>query len=216
MWFTLLAKGIIIGLLSSIPLGPIGVMCIQRTLSKNQKAGFVSGLGAATADIIFATVTLYSLAVVMSFIENNLMFIKAIGGICVVIVGVTIFAKNPVVQIRNNRSGKGSSLWSDFLSMLLITIANPAFILIFVALFAAFGVSSDGQFISSVLMIAGVFLGSSLWWFILTFIVNLIRKKFRPRHLLWLNRLAGALIVILGASSILSMFINTRVNELLP
>ena len=141
MGFEVFLKGIVIGLLASIPLGPIGVMCIQRTLSKSQRSGFVSGLGAASADTLFATVALFSLTVVLSFIEDNMVIIKVLGGISVIIVGMTILLKNPVGQIRRNRAGKGSNLWSDYLSVLLITLANPAYILIFVALFAALGVN---------------------------------------------------------------------------
>ncbi|MFI3265852.1 MAG: LysE family transporter [Rikenellaceae bacterium] len=214
MWLTLLAKGILIGLLSSIPLGPIGVMCVQRTLSKSRRSGLVSGLGAASADTTLAIIALFSLSFVTSFIEHNLIFIKAIGGLCVIFVGMSILVKNPVVQIRNNRSGKGSSLWSDYISIFLVTVANPTYILVFVALFAAFGVSNDGRLMASMIMILGVIIGTSTWWFMLTSIVNMVRKKFRPRHMLYLNRIAGSLIVLLGALSILSMFINNTVNEL--
>lgn len=100
MGFEVFLKGIVIGLLASIPLGPIGVMCIQRTLSKSQRSGFVSGLGAASADTLFATVALFSLTVVLSFIEDNMVIIKVLGGISVIIVGMTILLKNPVGQIR--------------------------------------------------------------------------------------------------------------------
>ena len=207
MEFIALLKGFVIGLIASIPLGPIGVMCIQRTLSKNHRSGFVSGLGAATADSIFATIALFSLTVVMSFIENYIAILKALGGISVIIVGMTIFLKNPAVQIRRNRAGKGS-LWSDYLSVFFITLTNPAFILIFVA----WGISYDGiGFFDGMVMILGVLSGASLWWFTLTFCVNLLRKRFRPRHLLWINRLTGAVIVVLGAVAILSIFIHIQV-----
>lgn len=215
MLFTIFLRGILIGLLASIPLGPIGVLCIQRTLSKKHKSGFISGLGAASADTIYSAIAFFSLSVVMSFIENNMTLIKVIGGLCVVIVGVNIFLTNPAVQIRRNRAGK-SSLWQDYISVFFITFANPAFILIFVALFAAFGLNTDSvSMANGVLMIVGVFVGGSLWWFTLTFIVNLLRKKFRPRHLLWINRISGALIVLLGAITVLLMFVNTPVNEIL-
>ena len=189
MEFIALLKGIVIGLVASIPLGPIGVMCIQRTLSKSHRSGFISGLGA----------------------ENYIAIIKALGGISVIIVGMAIFLKNPAVQIRRNRAGKGS-LWSDYLSLFFITLANPAFILIFVALFAAWGISYDGiGFTDGMIMILGVLGGASLWWFTLTFCVSLLRKKFRPRHLLWINRVTGAVIVVLGAVAILSIFIQIQV-----
>ena len=147
----------------------------------------------------------------MSFIENYIAIIKALGGISVIIVGMAIFLKNPAVQIRRNRAGKGS-LWSDYLSLFFITLANPAFILIFVALFAAWGISYDGiGFTDGMIMILGVLGGASLWLFTLTFCVSLLRKKFRPRHLLWINRVTGAVIVVLGAVAILSIFIQIQV-----
>ena len=198
--------------MASIPLGPIGVLCIQRTVSKNQKSGFISGLGAATADTVFSSIAFFSLTVVLAFIDQHMLLIKAIGGICVIVVGVNIFLSNPVVQIRTNRAGQ-SNLWQDFLSVCLLTPANPAFILIFIALFAAFGLTTEGLgAFGSAFMIAGVFLGGALWWFTLTFVVNLFRKKFRPRHLLWINRISGAVIVCLGAAAVLSMFFNTPVD----
>lgn len=218
MALTVLFKGIIIGLAASIPLGPIGVMCIQRTLSKSQRSGFISGMGAATADTLFATIAFFSLSVVLSFIENNMVIIKVLGGISVIIVGMTILLKNPVVQIRRNRAGRGNNLWSDYLSVMLVTLANPAFILIFVALFAAVGVSgSTGEPLGdSLIMLSGVLCGTSLWWFILTFSISFLRRKFRPRHLLWMNRISGSVIVALGAAAILSIFVNMPVNGMLP
>lgn len=166
-------------------------------------------MGAAAADTTMATLALFSLGFITSFIENNLMVIKAIGGIAVICVGATILMQNPVIQIRNNRSGRGSSLWSDFLSIFVVTIANPAYILVFVALFATFGVTNEGRFLGSMLMIVGVAIGAGIWWASLTAAINAIRNRFRPRHLLYINRVAGSVIVALGLASILSMFINT-------
>ena len=154
----------------------------------------------------------------MSFIENNMAIIKALGGISVVIVGVTIFLKNPVVQIRRNRAGKGHNLWGDYLSVFFLTLTNPAYILIFVALFAALGISHEGIPLGGGMsMILGVLCGASLWWFTLTFGVSFLRRKFRPRHLLWMNRISGSVIVVLGAAAILSIFFHTPVvHEMLP
>jgi threonine/homoserine/homoserine lactone efflux protein len=214
MLASLFFRGILIGLIASIPTGPIGVLCIQRTLSKDQRSGFVSGLGAATADSIFATIAFFSLAFVMQFIEDNLTLVKVIGGLCVMGVGAKIFLSNPVVQIRRNRAGK-SNLWQDYISVFLLTLANLAFILIYITLFAALGITQAtvGQW-NGWLMIAGVFTGGSLWWFVLTFLVSLFRKKFRPRHLLWINRIAGAAIIVLGAAVVLTMFINIPLDGL--
>ncbi len=217
MDFVVFLKGIVIGLLASIPLGPIGVLCIQRTLCKSHKSGFVSGLGAASADTLFATIALFSLTFVLSFIESYMVVIKVLGGILVIIVGMTILLKNPVVQIRKNRAGKGNNLWSDYLSVFFVTLANPAYILVFVALFAALGINREGiPYANGLLMLIGVLCGTSLWWSILTFCISLLRGKFRPRHLFWMNRISGSLIVILGAAAILSIFIHMPVHHVIP
>lgn len=218
MWAQIFFKGILIGFLASIPLGPVGVVCIQRTLSKSSRSGFVSGLGAASADLIFATIAAFFLSVVLSFIEDYIDYIKVIGGISVIIVGMNIFLKNPVIQIRKNRANKGN-LWSDFISVFLLTLANPAFILMFVALFATFGVSTEGDggaHLQGGLLVSGVFAGAALWWLTLTSGISLLRKKFRPRHMLILNRITGALIVMLGAAAILSLFVEVSlVNNII-
>ena len=143
MWLDIFLRGILIGLVVSMfSIGPVGVLCIQRTLSKGQRSGFFSGLGAATADTVYATVAFFAIAFVHGFIEQNQLLLKIIGGAFVVVVGLYIFFQNPVVQIRRNRSGK-VSLWRDFLSIFLFTIANPAISLVFVGLFAMFGISND-------------------------------------------------------------------------
>lgn len=201
-------RGMIVGLLASIPLGPVGVLCIQRTVSKRRLSGFVSGLGAACSDTLFASVAFFSLSLVQSFIERNMTVLKIVGGLCVMIMGVNILLSNPAVQIRRNRAGR-SNLWMDFISVFGMTLPNMAMILIFVALFAAFGISSETLTMpTSVVMIGGVLGGACMWWFLLTMAVNLIRRSFRPRHLLWMNRVSGTVIVVLGAAAILSIFIS--------
>ena len=215
MGIKIFIRGMLIGLMASIPLGPIGVLCIQRTLSKNLKAGFFSGLGAATADTFFALVAFFSLSFVLSFLEEHLVVIEALGGMCVMFVGLRILLTNPVIQIRRNRAGK-SNLWQDYISIFLFTLANPALILVFVALFAAFGFSKEilGA-VNGVAMILGVLSGATLWWFTLTFFINMIRKKFRPRHLLWMNRIAGTVIILLGAI-VLALLIKLPRHGIFP
>ena len=221
MWLEIFIRGLIVGFAASIPLGPIGVLCIQRTLSKSHKAGFISGLGAASADTIFASIAFFSLSIVMSFIQDHMNVIKVIGGICILAVGTKIFITNPIVQIRRNRAGVTNS-WQDYITVFFFTLANPAFILIFVFLFTAFGISAEPSAADShhlwrgIIMVIGVFCGSATWWFSITFGVNLIRNKFRPRHLLWINRVTGAIIMALGIITILLIFKNTPIDGMLP
>ena len=216
-WLSFLVKGILIGFVASIPLGPVGVICVQRTLCKNRRSGFFSGLGAATADTVFATIAAFFLSMVLAFVQRHIDILKVVGGICVIIVGVNIFLKNPVVQIRRNRANKGS-LWSDYLSVFLITLTNPAFILMFMALFASFGISGPAgglPYFQGAGLIGGVLLGGALWWFVLTLGIGFLRKWFRPRHMLYLNRISGALIVVLGAAAIISLVADIPVDRII-
>ena len=134
------------------------------------------------------------------------------------VAGPIVRARDFIPQIRRNRAGKGHNLWGDYLSVFFLTLTNPAYILIFVALFAALGISHEGIPLGGGMsMILGVLCGASLWWFTLTFGVSFLRRKFRPRHLLWMNRISGSVIVVLGAAAILSIFFHTPVvHEMLP
>ncbi len=189
--------GIIIGFSASVPLGPIGVLCIQRTLNKGRLAGFFSGLGAAFSDTIYAVIAGFSLSFIVSFIEKQLLFIQIFGAAILIFLGVRIFYSNPAKQLRKQKQGKGN-LFQDFVSTFLITISNPLAIFLFLAFFAGFGVVKKGDnYLNHLLLITGVMSGASLWWFILTSVVNLFRSKINLRRLWWLNKIAGATIVIL-------------------
>ena len=213
MNYEILLRGVTVGLLASITLGPVGVMCIQRTLSKSRAAGFASGLGAAVADTLSATLAYFFIAVISAVIESNLQVLKIVGGIFVAGVGIHYFMKNPVVQIRRNRAGK-TNLVQDFASTFALTLTNPAFILWLLVIFSALGVNVDSgeefdvsRVGAGAQMILGFFGGAAAWWFVLTFVVSLFRRRFRPRHLLWINRIAGALISALGVGVIVSAFV---------
>jgi threonine/homoserine/homoserine lactone efflux protein len=209
----ILLRGVLVGLLASITLGPVGIMCIQRTLSKSRTSGFTSGVGAATADSISATFAYFFIAVISPFLDNHMQVIKIIGGAAVAAVGIHYFLKNPVVQIRRNRAGR-ANLVQDFASTFAFTLTNPAFVLWVLVIFSALGVNTEpnAEITSSEVgtgaqVILGFFAGAVAWWFALTFAVSLFRRRFRPRHLLWINRIAGVIITTLGAVAIISAFI---------
>ena len=189
--------GIIIGFSASVPLGPIGVLCIQRTLNKGRMSGLFSGLGAAFSDTIYAIIAGFSLSFIVSFIEERLMIIQIFGAIVLIFLGVRIFLSNPAVQLRKQKKGKGN-LFQDFISTFFITISNPLAIFLFLAFFASFGSVKPGDnVINHLILIGGVFGGASLWWFILSSVINLFRSKINLRRLWWLNKIAGATIVVL-------------------
>ena len=194
----LLVKGIIVGLLASIPLGPVGVICIQRTINKGKLSGFISGLGAATADTIFATIAGFSITFVINFIEEKQFFFQVIGGVIVMILGVSIFYTNPIRQLKRHRKNK-SSMLEDYLSVLFITITNPLAVFLFIGLFASLRiVSTVGNGLYVGILLSGVFLGAATWWFVLSTIINRFRARFRLKQLWYINKISGGAIFILG------------------
>ena len=202
---TLLVKGVIVGLLASIPLGPIGVICIQRNVNKGKLSGFLSGLGAATADTIFAAIAGFSLTFVISYIEEKQFIFQAIGGLIVFLLGIKIFYTNPVRQLRRHKR-KQNNLLEDYFSVLAVTITNPLAVFLFIALFASLGVVTDSSnWTHSLITTSGVFLGAALWWYILTSLVNAFRTKFRLKQLWWINKVSGAAIFTLGAIAIIGL-----------
>lgn len=206
---TIFLYGILIGLLASIPLGPIGVLCIQRTINKRFTSGFVSGLGAATADTIFAMIALFFYAIVSPFIEKNIQPIMVVGGLIICVIGIKLFFSKSATHIKRNRQSKGA-LVKDFFSIFGLTISNPAYILLFFGWMAAFKiVDLEFTIFTHILMILGVLIGTSLWWFTLTFCVNLLRKKFTAKHIFYINKIAGIVIAVLGIGAIISAFIKT-------
>lgn len=220
----ILFGGLCVGLASSVTVGPVAVLCIQRTLSKGHLSGLISGLGVALADTIMAILAFSVYALLKSYIDEYNTIIQLCGGIFVVIVGVMIFFKNPVPQIRKNRAGE-SALWQDFVSMFGFTMANFVVVIPYIlAFFTMFNidlamqaeVSADvaamshtiSPMLNNVLVLGGFFLGAMLWWLALTSIINLFRKGFRPRHMLTINRIAGVVICALGLITLISVIIG--------
>ncbi len=200
-------KGLLIGISVSAPLGPIGVLCIQRTLNKGFKSGFVSGSGAASADIIYAIIAGFSITFISDFLIENQTYIRIIGGAFLILVGIRISISNPAKQIRKLRV-KGNNYYKDYITSFLITVSNPITILAFGAFFTAFNmidkaVSNFHIFI----MIIAVFTGSLIWWLSLIGLVTIFKKRIRLRNLLWINRITGILIVLFALFVIISAFL---------
>lgn len=209
----LLFRGFCVGVAASITVGPVAVLCIQRTLSKNRRAGLVSGLGVSCADSFMAVIAYFCYSMLQSQIEQYNTLLRVVGGIFVVVVGVWVFSQNPVPQIRRNRAGK-SSPWQDFASIFGLTIANFIMVIPYIlAFFAVFKIATveavdvAGVF-RGMVVIAGFFCGSLSWWSLLAFVINLFRRRFRPRHMLTINHIAGLIIGILGIYTILSTFFD--------
>ncbi|MBR8534662.1 LysE family transporter [Carboxylicivirga sediminis] len=192
-----IVDGVIIGVSASIPLGPIGVLVVQRTLNKGHLSGFVSGLGAALSDTIYAIIAGFSLSFIVGFIESQLLWIQIFGVIILISLGLKIFNTNPAIQLRRQKR-KTTSLLQDFFSTFALTIANPLAVFLFLAFFAGFRVvGSENTLIDNLLLIGGVMVGAASWWLILSSLVNMFRSKINLRRLFWINKIAGSTIIVL-------------------
>ena len=208
-YINFLISGILVGFLASIPLGPIGVLCIQKTINKGHLSGFISGLGAASADTIFSIVAGFGLSFIINFIESQKVVLTIIGAVVLMYLGSKIILTNPALELRKQRAKKSKNLIGDYFSILLLTLSNPLTIFFLGGLFASFGLVGEGEnFHSVAFLVLGVFIGASSWWTVLTTLVNMFRSKFKLRRLLWLNRISGLLIIILAIIAIISLFIK--------
>lgn len=187
----LLWKSLIIGVVASIPLGPIGILCIQRTVNKNWRSGYTSGLGAATSDTLYAVIAGFSLTIIIDFIEKHEMLFQIIGAVILIFLGLHIYQSNPSKEIQKFRR-KGATYVQDYIITLLLTLSNPLAVFVFIAVFASSGLALNlSEPVNALLIIGGIFLGASSWWFLLTGTVNLFRHKFSLRVLFWANRVVG-------------------------
>lgn len=204
MWIDFL-KAIVVGFVGSIPLGPIGVLCIQRTLNRGRLSGFISGAGAATADTIFAAFAILGLAIIQRLMEQHEAYFLLLGGIIIGILGVKIYFTNPIVQLRKSRQRKGRFV-EDFVSTLMLTLTNPGPIFLLLGLFALVNIklSSEPYTVNVGLALWGVFIGAMGWWFTLTLLIDRFRKKFRLKQLWITNRISGIAIFVMGIISLFS------------
>jgi threonine/homoserine/homoserine lactone efflux protein len=205
-----IAKGFLIGLLVSSPMGPINMLTIQRTLNRGRWHGLVTGMGAVLSDFMYALVTLVGLSFVSDFLTEYESGLQVLGSIILIFFGIGVFRINPLRGWKPDRIAGETRYLKDFISSFLLTISNAAIILVFVGLYARFSFNPliDG----TASLIAGLvsFLVAALtWWFLLTTFVSRLRKHFNRRGLILLNRITGTLLIALGAGGILlSVFPN--------
>ena len=198
-------KGFIIGIAIAAPVGPIGLLCIQRTLNNGRLNGFVSGLGAATADAFYGSIAGFGLTAISDFFVSQQFWFRLVGGAFILFLGARIFFSKPAEQAAaDNRFGLLGSYGTTF----LLTLTNPLTILSFAAVFSGLGiVSASSDYGSAGLLILGVFLGSTAWWLILSGIAGIFRQRFKPAAMQWVNRLSGAIILGFGVLALGSVFL---------
>lgn len=202
----LFVRGLVIGFSIAAVVGPIGMLCIQRTLHNGFLYGLVTGMGAATADGLYGSVAGFGLTALATFLIAQLEWIRLIGGLFLIYLGIRTILTKPAKQAAN---AQAHTFFGAYLSTLLLTLTNPLTILSFAAIFAGIGVGGAGggksSFFAALLVVCGVFLGSTLWWCLLTGGLSLLRGKFTPRWLLWVNRISGSIILLFGVLALLSL-----------
>lgn len=200
MEFNLILKGIVLGFSIAAPVGPIGILCIRRTLQFGRFSGLFSGLGAAVADTVYGIIAAFGMAAISNFLIKWQSYLHVIGGIILVYMGVKTFFNKPPKRLQTVTH---KTLAGDFVSTFLLTITNPMTILSYVAIFASLGISNQTSNINAAGLVGGVFIGSALWWLLLSEGVTLFRKKVSQNVMQWINRSAGIIIIGFGIAALL-------------
>jgi len=202
MDITFLLRGLAIGFSIAAPVGPIGVLCIRRTLAEGWASGLVSGLGAASADAIYGCIAGFGLAFISNFLVSQQVWLRLIGGVFLCYLGLKTLLAKPAEPAS---PGKGNGLVGAYTSTFFLTLTNPMTIISFAAIFAGLGLANtSGNYGSAGVLVLGVFSGSALWWLILSSGVGVFRAKFDPHKLRWVNRISGAIIIGFGLFALLS------------
>jgi len=201
--FETIWKGIIIGVCVSAPMGPIGVLVIQRTLNRGKYYGIVTGLGATASDLLYAIATGYGMSFVVDFLQSHQFGFQTFGSVFVLLFGFYLFRSNPVRQLTKKTEMKESYM-QDFGTSFALTISNPLIIVLLMALYARFNfINQQTSFLESAVGMISILLGATAWWLLLTSIVNLFRNKFNVRGLRFVNIITGSLIMTLALISLI-------------
>lgn len=204
---SIIIKGLFIGFLSSAPMGPVGMLCIQRTLNESKRHGLITGLGAVAGDMLIALLAIIAalgLGFSTEFIRQHEGPIKVIGSIVLIVFGYVIYNKNPAKNLAKLKE-KAPSYWAVFVSALVLTISNIATLFLYIALFARFNViDATKPFGYDLLTILFIGIGAFLWWLLITYFVNKLRSRFNPRGLQIFNKIIGVLLIGLGIAGIIT------------
>ncbi len=198
------ARGYLIGLAIAAVVGPISVLCMQRTLAHGWRYGAISGLGVATADGLYAALAAFGVTAISRLLLSMQLWVRLLGGVFLIYLGVKAILEKPATQSASASTRKGLS--GAYLSILLLTLANPLTILSFAAVFVGLGVDVGQRTqLAAALVVIGVAIGSASWWLLLTGGVTLLRARLTPRWLIWINRLAGCVILVFGLWALIGL-----------
>ena len=199
----LFLQGLLIGFSIAAPVGPIGLLCINRTLASGRMAGLISGTGAALADAFYGSIAGFGLVSISQFLLKQKMAIHIVGGLFLIYLGVkTILASSKPKALTDT----ANTLWKDFTSTFFLTLTNPTTIISFIAIYASLGiVDADANYVEALVIVLGVFLGSFLWWTFLSTGISLVRHKLSENALKWINVFSGMILIGFGVYAFWSL-----------
>ena len=203
-------KGILIGLMASAPMGPVGVLCIQRTLNKGRWYGFITGIGACVSDIIYALFTGFGMSFVMNFVgnEHNRFILQISGSVVLLLFGIYCYRSNPTKNMHKSNKNQKGTLAHNGITAFLVTLSNPLIIFLFIFLFAQFAFVVNDRPFEMTVGYASIILGAMLWWFGLTWLIDKVRGKFGNNGILLINRVVGCIVVIFSVIMLLGTVFN--------
>lgn len=196
-------KGIIIGIIVSAPMGPIGILCVQRTLTRGRMHGFVTGLGAMVSDLIYASITLIGMGFVHDLMEANQQILQAVGSLVIIFFGIGIFYTNPLKILKPTTDVPETRYYHDFVTAFFLTLSNVAIVFLFISLFARFNYSPlDTNWFTFAVGMISIGLGALAWWFFITTYVSKLKRYFNRQSLKFFNRIVGIILMLLGVLGI--------------
>ena len=218
MSVNLFLKSLLIGFSIAAPVGPIGVLCIRRTLAHGRVSGFVSGLGAATADAIYGSIAAFGLTFISLLIIEQGIWLRLVGGIFLLLLGIRTFFSIPSDNSSQYPTSPHKSLVSDYGTTLFLTLTNPLTILSFAAIFVGLDLSinTSRNYLDPLIMVIGIFLGSCTWWFLLSGFTGYFRNKIATSTMMWINRISGLIIAGFGVLSLVSIVVGNTISANLP
>jgi len=195
----LLIRGVLAGLAIAIPVGPVNVLCISRTIAKGRFSGIVSGLGAATADTFYGAIAGFSISLIINFLIEEKFWIRLVGGALLIAIGILYWFKKP----KSLDEKSEESAHSDYVTTLILTLTNPTTVLSFLAVLAALRLGESRPWTLTLFLVLGIFVGSMIWWIVLAMIAGHFRRRFNDRAVLWMNRIGAIAIAGFGIFTML-------------
>lgn len=210
MLISTLLKGIIIGILVSAPMGPIGVLCIRRALHKGRMEGFLSGIGATLSDLVYASITYLGIGIVVGFIEDNNPIFSALGSLFMLGFAFYIWRAKTAFNVRDQDSSTPTKHSRTIISAFLLTLSNPLIVFVYIAFFARFSIIPEGvsHLLGYIVAMTGIALGAIGWWWLITWLVSRLRDRISVVGVAWFNRIVAIVFALVAIIGVISIFFD--------